>query len=79
MVLGTALAGLHGFSSVVDIRIGPFHAPVHVVMTALAVNLVTAAVLPPLLGPLGVPRGHDSIASGAAWERRGSKYAFVVE
>lgn len=79
MVLGTALAGLHGFSSVVDIGIGPLHAPVYVAMAALAVNLVTSAALTPLLGPLGVPRGQDSIAGGAAWERRGSKYAFVVE
>ncbi|MEU8975219.1 sodium:solute symporter [Streptomyces monashensis] len=79
MVAGTGLLGLRGFSTVVDVGIGPLHAPVYVAVTALALNLAVAAALTPLLDVLGVPRGTDCTADGAAWERRGSKYAFVVD
>ncbi|WP_369173059.1 sodium:solute symporter [Streptomyces sp. R28] len=78
MLAGTALLGMHGFSSVVDIGIGPVHAPVYVAVTALALNLVVAAALTPVLDALGVPRGRDCTADDGAWERRGSKYTFVV-
>ncbi|MGW0535264.1 sodium:solute symporter family protein [Streptomyces sp. NPDC003032] len=79
MVTGTAFLGLGRFSAVVDVGIGPLHAPVYVALTALALNLAVAAVLTPVLDALKVPRGTDATAGGAAWERRGSKYAFVVE
>ncbi|MGW2281020.1 sodium:solute symporter family protein [Streptomyces sp. NPDC001770] len=79
MVSGTVLLGLRGFSTVVDIGVGPVHAPVYVALIALALNLAVAALLTPLLDALGVPRGTDGTAGGAGFERRGSKYAFVVE
>ncbi|MEV7520875.1 sodium:solute symporter [Streptomyces sp. NPDC091371] len=79
MVSGTGLLGLRGFSTVVDIGVGAVHAPVYVAVIALALNLAVSAVLTPLLDALNVPRGTDGTADGAAFERRGSKYAFVVE
>ncbi|MFF3677341.1 sodium:solute symporter [Streptomyces sp. NPDC002120] len=79
MVSGTGLLGLRGFSTVVDIGGGAVHAPVYVAVIALALNLAVAALLTPLFDALGVPRGTDGTAGGPGFERRGSKYAFVVE
>ena len=79
MVSGTGLLGLRGFPTVVDISVGAVHAPGYVALVALVFNLAVAALLTPLLDALGVPRGTDGTATGAAFERRGSKYAFVVE
>ncbi|MEV0375424.1 sodium:solute symporter [Streptomyces sp. NPDC050636] len=79
MAAGTGLLGLHGFSSVVDVGIGRAHAPVYVAVTALVLNLVIAAALTPVLDRLGAPRGTDCTTTGAAWERRGSNYTFIVD
>ncbi|WP_157847711.1 sodium:solute symporter family protein [Streptomyces violens] len=79
MTAGTALICLHGFSSVVDLGIGPLHAPVYVALPALVLNLATAAVLTPVLDRLGSPRWKDATTCGTPHERRGSKYTVVVD
>lgn len=77
VLAGTGLIGLHGFSLVVNIPIGPVEAPVYVAVIALALNLAVAAALTPILDALGIPRGKDCTVDGRC-ERRGSKITFVL-
>jgi solute:Na+ symporter, SSS family len=62
MALGTALVVGGGFAAVVDVWPGPAQVLVYAALAALALNLVVAVALSPLLDRAGVARGVDATA-----------------
>lgn len=58
MALGTTLAVIGGFSSVITV----WSTPVSVAMIALAVNLLVATILSPILDRLGIARSPAGVA-----------------
>lgn len=60
MVAGTAMTAATGFVAVYRISIGPLQFASYPALLALALNLVVAAALTPLLTRAGLPRGLDA-------------------
>ena len=75
MVTGTALVALGGFSSVVALPWPHGGVAVYAALPALAVNLLVAVALTPVLDRAGVARGLDRTVAGAleAALRRGGR------
>ena len=62
MVLGTLLVAQGSFSSLVTVSVGPLSTQVYAAVVALAVNLLVALTLTPVLDRCGVARGIDATA-----------------
>jgi SSS family solute:Na+ symporter len=60
MVTGTLLVVSEGFTSVVQVGVGDWSLQVYAALVALAVNLLVAAALTPLLDRYGAARGTDA-------------------
>jgi solute:Na+ symporter, SSS family len=71
VALGTWLVAAQGFVAVTELRMGGVEFGVYSGLVALAVNLVTVAVLTPLLDLAGVGRGPDVTMGGIPVPMRG--------
>ncbi|MES9542302.1 MULTISPECIES: sodium:solute symporter [unclassified Actinomadura] len=63
MVAGTHMVVSAGFTSVIHVGLGGWQVQAYAAVVGLGLNLLTAAVLTPLLDWMGVPRGPDLTSS----------------
>ncbi|WP_433472795.1 sodium:solute symporter family protein [Spirillospora sp. CA-142024] len=59
MAAGTQMVVSAGFTSVIHVGLGGWQAQAYAAVVGLGLNLLTVAVLTPLLDRMGVPRGRD--------------------
>jgi SSS family solute:Na+ symporter len=63
MVLGTAMAGSQGFTSIYPLHLGATTLPAYAALYALIANFIAAIVLTPICDAIGLPRSSDATTS----------------